>query len=462
MRVLSITDLVTLKIGVGAMAEIDVTGFSGANNVKTEERFYSKGKTAEPRVILNADVDVTGQLISRVGKTLYLTLAGGHSLWSGISCMLCVAEETLYRIVDGTKVSIGTISGPKYPLSYVDADDKVYISNKYWQGIFDPATNGLSSWGVDPPPGPMLLSSSGSLPAGTYHVTMTNVTSGELSGNGPISSISLTSSGNIQILNRPSGAIVWITDVNESIFYRVGEVNEVAVIPSIEPLPSFLCSPPPYLDNLCYAFGRIWGSRDSDVYYSQPFKLGWFKLTSNKYSFDNEVTMIAKVPTGLFIGMNGRTKFLAGTVPEQMVQTDAGAGSVRGTLAYCNNMPELGWVLGTAEKDYVDVPVWVTSEGIVVGGANGKLFNITKNKVKMPIPSKGASLYRNLNGVIQYLTSFKTGVKGSGAGFEDSDTYSAFKHGHITTSDKVPRVSGSRSSFTDSATCQVYRGGVEI
>lgn len=444
------------------MAEISINGFSGANNIKIDERFYSKSNIAEPRVILNADVDVTGKLVLRTGKTAYLTLANSHSLWAGISCMLCAADGVLYRIRDGVKTNVGTITGPKYPLSYIDADDKVYVSNPYWQGVFDPATDTVSAWGVPLPPGPMLLSSAGGLPVGTYFVCMTNMTGDELSGNGPISSITLTSVGGIQILNRPAGAIVWVTDVNESIFYRVGPLDKIVEIPSVEPLPSFMCSPPPYMKNLCYAFGRIWGSVDTEVYYSQPFRLGWFKLTSNRYTFSDPVTMIAKVPTGLYIGMKGITKFLAGTVPEQMVQTDAGAGSVEGTLAYCNNMPELSWTLGTAEKDFVDVPVWVTTEGIVVGGSNGKFFNLTKNKVKMSIPDRGAALYRNLNGMIQYLANFRTGVYGSSIGPADSDTYNAFKHGHISVVDKIPKNMGSRTAFSDSATCQVYRGGVEI
>jgi hypothetical protein len=359
-------------------------------------------------------------------------------------------------------VSGGTVAGPKYPLSYVDAEDKVYISNPYWQGVFDPADNTLLSWGITLPPGPMTLAGDGGLPAGKYHVTFTNVTSGELSGNGPISDITLTSVGGIQILNRPSGALVWVTDADEGIFYLVGAVNKIVELPTVEPLPSFLCSPPPFLENLCYAFGRIWGSSGSEVYYSQPFKLGWFKLDSNKYSFEDTVTMIAKVPTGLFIGMSGRTRFLAGTIPEQMTQQDAGAGSVKGTLTYCNNMPELGWTLGTPEKDFTDVPVWVTTEGIVVGGPSGKFFNITKNKIKMGIPLQGASLYRNREGIIQFLTSFKHGSGGSGAGSDDADTYAAFKDGKIDVHNEVVKEMGSRAGFSDSATCTVTRGGVIV
>jgi hypothetical protein len=444
------------------MTEINVNGFSGANNVKTEERFYSKTGIVEPRVILNADVDLTNHLIIRKGKTLFITLPGTHSLWAGNLCMLCVANGILYRNVQGQAVNIDSVAGPRYPFSYIDVDDKVYISNPYWQGVFDPSSNSILPWGIPLPPGPMLLSGNGNLPAGTYHVCMTNVVSGELSGNGAVSQITLAAEGGIQILNRPAGVFAWVTDSDEYLFYLVGTADTIVDLPTVEPLPSFLCSPPPYLENLCYAFGRIWGSNGSDVYYSQPFKFGWFKVTSNKFSFDSNITLIAKVPTGLFIGMEDRTRFLAGTEPEQMVQSDAGAGSIKNTLAYCNNMPELGWTLGTPEKDFTDVPVWLTSEGIVVGNGSGKFFNITKNKIKMSIPQQGASLYRNLEGKIQFLTSFKKGTIGSGAGFSDTDTDAAFKNGAIPTSNLTPEGMSNKVGFSDIASCTVTRGGVLI
>ncbi len=442
------------------MAEIDINGFSGANNIM--ERFFVERGIVEPRIILNSDVDLQGRLLARKGKTLYISKSGAYSLWAGISCMLFVAGGVLYRNIGGSAVNVGTVDGPKYPLSYAEADDKVYISNPYWQGIFDPAANSVASWGVPQPPGPMLLAGSGNLPAGTYRVTMTNVVNGEISGNGPITTFTLTAEGGIQVLNRPSGALVWATDADEGIFYLVGATSQVVHVPTVEPLPTFLCSPPPYLENICYAFGRIWGSSGTDVYYSEPFKPGLFKLTSNKFPFGSTVTLIAKVPTGLFIGMANRTVFLAGTEPNQMAQSDAGAGSIKGTLSYCNNLPDLGSVLGTPEKGFVDVPVWLTTEGIVAGNGSGKLYNLTKNKIKMPIPSQGASLYRNLEGVFQFLTAFRSGTSGSGAGAVDDETQNVFKNGMIDVFNRRANLMGSSAGFTDSATCTVTRGGVII
>lgn len=415
-------------------ADINIVGFSGMNNVKESEGFFSDDGIAEPRIIHNADVDQTGTISVRHGFSKMISVVGSHSLWAGLSCSLFVANNKLYRFLPPSYVEIGTINCGNFPLSYIEVEDKVYFSNRFCKGVFRPVTNTIEEWGILPPGGPMLIAGFGSLNPGVYNVTMTNTVGEEISGTGPITSIELTSTGGIQVLNKPTGAIVWCTDANEYIFYNVGSVNKISSIPTVEPCPSLLCSPPPYLENLCYAFGRVWGSAGKTVYYSQPFKLEWFRLGANRFEFESDVTLLAKVSTGIFVGMKDKTRFFEGTEPDKMHQIDAGAGSVSGTLAYCNNVPYLADVMGTQEKGYVDVPIWVTSEGIVVGNGNGRLFNLTKNKLRFGTPEKGASLYRNQDGAFQFLSSFKQGASGSGAGFSDEATCEVFRNGTLVPS----------------------------
>lgn len=442
--------------------------FSGMNDVKTGEGYFAdeNTKTAEPTAILNADVDVKGRIVKRSGKTLLKAMAGTHSLWGGVSCMIVAAANKLYRVRNGTVEEIGAIGGPNYPLSYAEVDDLVYVSNRHWCRVFDPriipTSSGLLDWGIDRPSGPMLTTTTGGLVPGIYHVCMTNESGGEISGNGPISQITLSSSGGISILNRPSGAIAWCTDVNSGIFYRIGPVSNIVSISSTEPLPSFLCHPPIPMDNLCYAFGIMWGSVGNIVYHSQPYHPQWFRSNLNRFTFDSEVTLIARTSTGLFIGTEERTLFLAGTEPANMEQHYAGAGSVRGTLTYCNNIPELNDILGTVEKGYVDVPCWRTAEGIVLGNTNGKLFNITKGKLALDIPARGASLYRNVGGNFQIITSSGIGSTGSSVGSINETTLALFKAGKVSGSEFTNKGMGTTGSISETVTCTVTRGGVEI
>lgn len=446
------------------MPEIRVSSFTGMNNIKAKDNFWSnaEARLAEPRLVVNADVSFSGNIRKRSGETLFLTLAGAHSLWAGTSCMLVAAAGKLYRIEGKVLKEVTDISGPEDTLSYEEVDDKVYISNPWWNIVYSPGTDTVTDWGIALPNGPALVQAAGAMPVGTYHVTMTNVVNDDISGNGPITSIELTVEGGIQILNRPAGALVWVTDENEGIFYLAGAVDMIMSIPSVEPLPTFLCNPPPNMSHLCFAFGRMWGASGSTVYYSEPFETSWFKSSQNKFEFDDEVTLIARVSTGMFFGLRSKTIFMLGNEPEQMQEQAAGAGSIPGTLVYANNLPELGDVLGTPEKGFVTVPVWRTSEGIVAGNVMGRLYNLTKHKLRMGVPERGASLYRSYEGLFQFLTSSKLSQGHSGTGAEDTETTDVFKNSGIIPSDKARKETISKTGFTDEAICEVYRNGVLI
>ena len=442
---------------------IDIQGFYGMNDVNMSDRGPSRSGFIAPIAVLNADVDGQGALRKRIGKTLTVTLSGSHSLWAGISCMLCSASGHLYRLNGSAVIDLGSITGPESPLSYEEVDGLVYISNKYWNKKLDPKTNTLSQWGLTIPNGPALLSSStGSLPIGTYNVCLTNVSGSDISGNSPISSITLTSVGGVQILNRSIGSVVWCTDQNEGIFYRIGEVDLITDVMTVEPLPTFMCSSPPLLSNLCHAFGLMWGSLGNDVYYSQPFRPSLFRLSLNKFPFNSEITLIARVPTGLFIGTIEETFFLEGTEPEKMQQKSVGVGAVRNSLTYCNNVPALGDVLQTSEKGYQDVPMWRSHDGIVIGNAAGKLYNLTKNKVKLDVPMTGASVYRFVDGTFQFLTSSPIGRSGSSIGGLNAETLALFESGKVSQSEFTHKGQGSTALCTDMVTCEVRRGGVLI
>lgn len=411
--------------------EIKISRFTGMQNVADEGDFFVGKETARPRVILNADVDKSGRLLKRDGFTELLSLTDAHSLWSGSTCMLVMDGTTLKRINGTTATTIQDIGGSKVKMFYAEIGDLVFISCNRWTGVFDPETNTISDWGITLPSGPMVSSTTGGLPAGTYHVCMTAESNGEISGNGPISQIVLSAEGGISILNRGANDVIWATDPNSDIFYRIGKQNTISAITSVEPLPSLFCYPAPYCEYIMHGFGRVWGSIGNKVYYSEPFKWSWWKKGTSFFEFATDITMIAKTKTGLFIGCTDRTYCLLGTKPEEMQQLDVGSGAVPGTLAYCNNIIELGDTISPPEKKHESVPVWVCQEGIVAGNPAGRLFSLTQGKVKFSPGANGASLYRQKNGDLQYLTSFYKGSDDASMGLSDDATVTVMRNGAV-------------------------------
>jgi len=414
------------------MNDIRINAFTGMNNVKASEGLFVEEGVCEPRIILNADATSKGQVKARDGYTKRVTLTSPHSLWAGDSCMLCMVGATLYRIDNTTATSIGSIGGATAKTYYAEVGDLVYVSNRYANKVFDPSDNSLSTWGLAVPNGPVLTSTTGSLEAGIYHVCLTTYDSNyNLSGNSPISEIALSSTGGITVSNRGSNTIVWCTDPNGDIFYRIGDVGTIASVPTVEPLPTLFVSQPPFMDYITHAFGRMWGGRENKVYYSEPFHLDWFKLGTNYFEFATTVTMVARMRTGLFIGCEDRTYCLLGTEPKEMQQLDVGAGAIPGTLAYCNNIIELGDTISPPEKKHVSVPVWVSQEGIVAGNPVGRVFNLSQGKVKFTPGSEGAALYRQRDGDFQYLTSFYNGPDSDSLGIGDDATIEVIRNGQV-------------------------------
>jgi hypothetical protein len=412
------------------MKPLTIRGFKGMNNVLEEGGFsgHDDGTmTAIPKVILNADVTAEERLKKRGGYRLLASLPNAHSAWGARHVLLAAAEGRLYRFYpDGSKVNLCALSGPfEEKLFYAAVDDKIYISSRHWMGIFDPAQNTVSSWGIPIPEQPVLavVNGTGALAPGRYQVCYTNVIDGQVGGNGMIAEIDiLADNSSVSLLNKPSGVIAWATDPDGSTFYRAAyEKAEITDIDTMEPLPTFLCSPPNPMRFIRRAFGRLWGAVDSTLRYSEPYRYDLYKST-NIFSFSNDIFLVAFVDGGIFVGFDDRTIFLPGTEPSGMREAHVGAGVARDILAYCNNVPDLG----------NNVPVWVSKDGLVAGSHSGAVVNITAGRVQFPAGREGAAVSRIVNGQDQFLTSFKQErPRGSGVGFGDSATCEVVRSGKV-------------------------------
>ena len=412
------------------MKPLTIRGFKGMNNVLEEGGFsgHQDGTmTAIPKVILNADVTAEERLKKRAGYRLLTSLPNAHSAWSTRSIMLAAAEGRLYRFYpDGSKVNLCALTGPyEEKLFYAAVDSLVYISSRHWMGILDPVENTVSAWGIPLPAQPILVGnqSGGALAAGRYQICYTNEVDGQIGGGGMIAEIDIPIDGySIAMLNKTTGIVAWATDPDGNTFYRTAdERSEITEIETIEPLPTFMCSPPNPMRFIRRAFGRMWGAIDNRLLYSEPYRYDLFKST-NEFTFPTEIIMCAFVDGGIYVGFEDKTIFLPGTQPTDMREANVGGGVARNILAYCNNVPDMG----------NNVPVWVSKDGLVAGSHGGALSMITKDRVQFPAGQEGAAVSRTVNGQDQFLTSFKQErPRGSGVGFGDSATCEVVRNGRV-------------------------------
>lgn len=122
--------------------------FTGMNTVEKEFRLPSVRNSqyqtlTDMLLIENMDIDNSLTLTTRSGSSQILSGSNVHSLWSNGDVCLFVDGSTLYSF-DGTISSeIGEIGTGR--VSYIQWNDKIYLTNGLYIGYYDGSLNALSN-----------------------------------------------------------------------------------------------------------------------------------------------------------------------------------------------------------------------------------------------------------------------------------------------------------------------------
>lgn len=412
---------------------ITAYGFKGMNNFpRAAAKLLDDERQLTPSIVLNADVGDGGVVQRRGGYRQTADLADCHSLWAGI-VMLCASEgaacpQALFRVEGAQALELCEIPGPQAQVSFEEINNQIYASNSYWPGIiYDLATETVRSWGVSIPPAPDIGLVAGDLPPGAYLLCYTNVEGGLcLGGNGPLIQVAWEGmSRGIELQNRPSGALCWMTQPNGKNLFLTPLAGEVVTgqSPLLQPLSTFSVNRPPGFSHFIFAFGRIWGTRGRKILYSDPHQYDWFR-TASFLPFLEDMVLLAPVTGGIFANSLRSTWFLEGTDPAKMNLTRIGDGAVPGTLVMAQ--VEGGGFEISRKLAQLPSPVWMSRQGVVVGTHSGHLVHLTEASVRLRPRTRGAGLYRVQNGVPQVLISlYGPGQDG------DADTLRIFEEGKI-------------------------------
>lgn len=142
---------------------------------------------------------------------------------------------------------------------------------------------------------------------------------------------------------------------------------------------------------LAHFHGRIYGAVGSVIWYTDPFVETTAESGRNFIQVAGDVTMLAPVPSGLFVGTMEKVYFYRGGGPEDFAPSVVlPYGALSGTQQRIPNSSNV---------------VWYSDRGVVVGGADGSVKNIQEENVAPDIGSAGASVFREENGIKQFITS---------------------------------------------------------
>lgn len=396
------------------MTEVTFKSFAGLRNTLPAERLHSlptrDNQTCDLTQAVNVDIDNSGQIARRVGTTQKVAGAA-HSLWSvGDDCFY-VQGSSLKRLnPDFSSVTLATGLTLDLPNNYAEANGRIYWSNGMQTGVIVDGAN--RSWGIAMPETAGLEAIGGTLPAGTYQVTLTYLRNdGQESGAGMAAQIALPDASGVRVSwDAPTDptiyrVCVYISEPNGETMYRagtaqVGGTADVTTLRSSLPLDTQWLDAPPAGQCLTTHKGRIFIAEGEFLYATAA--LGYEHCDRRDYlSIDGStIRFVIGVEHGLYIGTEKMTYFAAGDRLDALVLTSlVESPGVSRSAVIADGFAVTGDQAMTGQQG----ALFATEMGIFFGREDGIATNLTYDRYRFPATASGAACFRSFATLSQYL-----------------------------------------------------------
>ena len=332
----------------------------------------------------------TGRIERAAGTTPIAALAGAHSLWSDGIRTLYVLASKLYKITNfATFASTELVTlTSNDAMSYVGFNGEVYYSNGTDIGRLSSA-DAPEPMTLATPTTPTVTTTTGSLPAGWYHVSIsyTNA-SGEEGGATPVVATQLTSPGGLTITlpGASTGAThfrIYVGNANatvmtlhSSVTTATASVTITAPASTIGASPTTLLLQPMPAGTLTLHNGRLLSTSGKIITFSEPWNFGLYDPAKNFLAFAEDVSVVTPAQNGVYIAAD-ITRWFAGA-------DIANPETVQDILPY-------GAVPGTTFKHPDNATVgWLSHKGLVLADTAGQAKAIQDEKLELDYSTKTA------------------------------------------------------------------------
>ena len=386
--------------------------FLGINNVDSADMLADGEEGSELRAAKNVDIDNKHGISRRSGFTKKYSGTNCHSLFSNKSVTLFVEDGVLKELnSDYTATTIQTGMARFGRVAYQDINGAIYFTDGNVTGVYNDGT--LLPMGIPiPPQKPVLVSSTGILPAGRYGVLFTCADdTGLESGATNATYVDVDDSGAITVTGIPatypdaSQLNIYVTRPDGAEFYKYSGVAFGTASVSITSLPQgAICRTRfkhqmPAGHMMAYHQQRLYVAVDNTVYYSEPYNYGLTDLTKNFIMLPGRVTLMATEPQGMFLSAKGdKTYHVSGQDPDQFsMVVKADYAAIENTAARIDQ--EVLGEGGAGGESWI----WASERGLCAGIIGGSMRNLTKNKYANMTGSIGSAIYRQKDGISQYI-----------------------------------------------------------
>lgn len=409
--------------------------FRGLNN-RAEEPLADPGVLRDAQ---NVDITINNRVRTRVGSSDVLVPCSlGHSLWADHEGLLpfgLYADYDELRALnpDMTTELVRGAMSLGMDVSYARINDSVYWSNGVESGMVDSMLE-THPWCCESPSGqPDLAAVPGALGAGQVQVAVTfQDRLGRESGSTLAVALDIEPGEGLELSNIPQPSdpaqtpkiVIYVTGGNDRALYRAKVIPAGATMTQVLQPPDgriistqFLTPMPP--GHIVRRWnGRQLVARDKHLIWSEALRYGLTHVGHKNIGFRKRLTLMEPIEgdgAGVYISDGTRILFLAGDDPTAWVPKPVGAYGAEPGSAMLT--PASAW--GIQSKRWI--PAWKGMDGLfTVGLPGGVLSTFNQSEFIAGVGEKAASLFREADGLMQFITVARGGKQRAKLGMQDS------------------------------------------
>jgi hypothetical protein len=395
------------------MQPVKATRFTGIDNRSPVHSLPAGEEGRAVRDAVNVDLNKARKWQRRPGFAQSIECTNGRCMFEAPTGAY-FADENELRFFDGNiATTITTLASALAHVCYAETPLGVVYSDGF-------AVNLIRNGAVQPvapaKPNPLPVASAvagGGLRQGVYGVAFASErTDGQRSAMSAPQFVTVSEGGTVRVTGsgHTLAVAVFMTAADGRIFYRAGTLAVGATTLDLvasaadgeavdyEPMESI---PPGNI--LALHKGRLISVRGPSVYISMPWAFGLYRSISDYFVMPENITLLESVEGGLYLATLSKTYWLGGPDIGQASLTEiAPFGAVKGTTTRIPNATGL---------------MWHTPRGPVRADINGGLSLLQDEKVVYDAAASGASVFRETNGLRQFIAALTGAVPTGGAVF---------------------------------------------
>jgi len=167
---------------------------------------------------------------------------------------------------------------------------------------------------------------------------------------------------------------------------------------------------PPHATQLETYKGRIYLANGNMLWATELYLYDLVDKTKNFIQFEDDITMIAAAGDGMYIGTVAALYFLSGAFSSGLrLSTIIEAGVVPGSKTVVPYSKAVARSRDRATVPEGSGPLFMTTQGLLVGLDSGTVYNLTQNHIVFPAATGAAALYREDQGANSYVVVANSG-----------------------------------------------------